>query len=67
MFRTVLGVAVSPLVAIALFCAGILTAAMHLLALPGLYLWERYLEQRPFAGKSDRDKARLDSENRTGA
>jgi hypothetical protein len=66
MFRTILGVAASPLVAIALFCAGILTATLHLLALPALYLWERYLEQRPLAGKQDRDKDRIDSGRRTG-
>jgi hypothetical protein len=61
MFRTILGVAVSPLVAIALFCAGILAAAMHLFALPALYLWERYLEQRPLRGKRAREEARIDS------
>jgi hypothetical protein len=52
MFRTILGVAVSPLVAIALFIAGMLTAVAHLLALPGLYLWQRHLERNPFAGTS---------------
>jgi hypothetical protein len=47
MIKTLLGIAASPLIAIALFCFGLLSAVAHLIALPALYLWERYLERHP--------------------
>lgn len=52
MFRTVIGIMTSPLIAIALLCVGILAAVAHLFALPVPYLWEHYLERRPLASTS---------------
>ncbi|WP_435501281.1 hypothetical protein [Variovorax sp. LT1R20] len=42
-----LEVAAFPVVAILLFATGLFAAVAHLVAMPGLYLWERYLENRP--------------------
>ena len=50
MFRTIVGIATSPLIAVALLCVGMVTAVAHLFALPVLYLWERYLERKPVTG-----------------
>lgn len=47
MIKTLLGIAASPLIAIALFCIGLLSALAHLVALPALFLWERHLERHP--------------------
>lgn len=44
---TILQVAALPVIGIALFATGLLAAVVHLLALPGLYLWEKYWEDRP--------------------
>lgn len=47
MIKTLLGIAASPLIAIASFCIGLLSALAHLVALPALFLWERHLERHP--------------------
>ncbi|SEK16828.1 hypothetical protein SAMN05216567_12140 [Variovorax sp. OK605] len=47
MLKTLFGIAASPVIAIAMFCFGLLFALLHLLALPALFLWERYLENNP--------------------
>jgi hypothetical protein len=47
MLKTLLGIAASPVIAIGMFCFGLLFALLHLLALPVLFLWERYLENNP--------------------
>ncbi|MDH6169253.1 hypothetical protein M2282_004417 [Variovorax boronicumulans] len=48
--RAVFEVAAFPMVAVALFAAGMLAAVAHLVAMPGLYLWEKYQESRPVPG-----------------
>ncbi len=48
--RTFLAIMAVPVVAVAMFAFGLLAAATHLVALPGLFLWERYLEARPVRG-----------------
>ena len=45
--KTVLGIAFCPFFAVAAFAVGMLMAMTHLLALPALYIWERYLENHP--------------------
>lgn len=45
--RTCLGILSLPLVGVAMFTFGILAAALHLVALPALFLWEKYRERRP--------------------
>lgn len=45
--KTLLGIAASPVIAMAMFVSGWLIALLHLLALPALLLWERYLEANP--------------------
>ncbi|MFM9926026.1 hypothetical protein VLK31_23755 [Variovorax sp. H27-G14] len=47
MLKLFLGIAASPFIAVAMFSLGLLFAAIHQLALPLLFLWERYLEHRP--------------------
>lgn len=47
MIKTVLGIAASPLIAIAVVCVGLLCALAHLVALPALFLWERHIERHP--------------------
>lgn len=47
MFKLLFGIAASPLIAIALFSVGLLSALAHLIALPALFLWERHLERHP--------------------
>jgi hypothetical protein len=47
MLKIIFGVAASPLIAVCMFSIALLLALMHLVALPGLFLWERYLERRP--------------------
>lgn len=47
MVKIILGIAASPLIALALFCVGLLSAIAHLIALPALFLWERHLERHP--------------------
>lgn len=49
MFKIIFGVAASPLIAVCMFSIALLLALMHLVALPGLFLWERYLERRPLS------------------
>lgn len=44
---TVCGVIAFPFVATAMFVVGITCAVAHVAALPGLYLWEWYLERNP--------------------
>lgn len=46
MFKIILGIAAGPLLAVCMFSAALVLALMHLVALPGLYVWERYLERR---------------------
>lgn len=58
MLKTLLGIAASPLIAVALFFIGLVSAAAHLVALPLLYLWERHLERKP---PMPRSKGRSDS------
>lgn len=55
MLKTLLGIAASPVIAIAMFCFGLLFALLHLLALPALFLWERYLEKNPARLRDDSD------------
>ena len=43
-----------PLFAVALFATGLIAAFAHLLALPGLYLWERYQESKPVSPRRPR-------------
>ncbi|MET3495669.1 hypothetical protein [Variovorax boronicumulans] len=47
MLKILLGIAASPLIAVVLFCIGLLGAAAHLVAMPALFLWERHLERKP--------------------
>jgi hypothetical protein len=49
LIRTILEIAAMPLFAVVLFAAGLIAAFAHLLALPGLYLWERYQENKPLS------------------
>ena len=49
--RMVLEIAAAPLFAVALFATGILAAVAHLVALPGLYLWEKYQEAKPLQNR----------------
>lgn len=46
MFKIIFGIAAGPLIAVCMFSVALLLALMHLVALPGLFLWERYLERR---------------------
>ena len=52
--RMVLGIAAAPLFAVALFATGMLAAVAHLVALPGLYLWEKYQEAKPLQNRRPR-------------
>lgn len=47
MLNIIFGVVVAPVLAIAMFTIGLLAAIGHLIALPLLYGWERYAENRP--------------------
>ncbi|MDQ0072460.1 hypothetical protein J2W34_004265 [Variovorax boronicumulans] len=51
LIRTILEIAAMPLFAVALFAIGLIAAFGHLLALPGLYLWERYQENKPVSSR----------------
>jgi hypothetical protein len=50
--KIVLGIAFCPFFAVAAFAVGMLMALAHLLAMPVLYFWERYLENHPSAFKA---------------
>ncbi|QSI31638.1 hypothetical protein GNX71_19465 [Variovorax sp. RKNM96] len=54
LIRTILEIAAMPLFAVALFATGLIAAFAHLLALPGLYLWERYQESKPVSPRRPR-------------
>jgi hypothetical protein len=56
--RTFLAVMAVPFVAVAMLAFGLLAAATHLIALPGLFLWERYLEARPVRGRESDQSVR---------
>lgn len=56
MVKTLLGIAASPVIAIAMLCCGMLLAVLHLLALPALFLWERYLEMSPVRPQDGNDR-----------
>lgn len=45
--RTILEIAAFPVVAIVLFGLALMAAVLHLVAMPGLYLWEKHREKAP--------------------
>ncbi len=53
MLRTLLCVAASPVIALAVVAIGLLAALAHLIAMPALYLWERRLERFPLGGAGE--------------
>lgn len=56
MLKTLLGIAASPVIGIAMLCFGLLAALLHLLALPALFLWERHLEASPVRPRDENDR-----------
>ncbi|MDQ0017401.1 hypothetical protein J2W23_005814 [Variovorax boronicumulans] len=54
LIRTILEIAAMPLFAAALFATGLIAAFAHLLALPGLFLWERYRENKPVSPRREK-------------
>jgi hypothetical protein len=64
MLKTLVWIAVSPFIAVAMFCLGLLAAAAHLIALPALYVWERHRERKPITRATEKlrnDDARGDT------
>ncbi|MGJ7557466.1 hypothetical protein ACSFBI_26030 [Variovorax sp. RB3P1] len=44
---TLIGVLAFPVVAVGLFLFGVGAAVLHLIAIPALFLWEKYWEDKP--------------------
>jgi hypothetical protein len=51
--RTCIEVAAFPLVGVAIFVVAMLAASIHLVALPALFLWEKFHERRPLKAGCD--------------
>lgn len=65
-FKLLLGIAVSTLISLGLFCVGVLSAVAHLIALPAPVLWERSLERQPPVPAKDRRPIQTDRKQPLG-